>query len=75
MGTNKDKEQESLREAYRRGLEQGYYLGRKMRDLRNRGGGEEGEPEGAPGACFPGEPPLFVQQILEIARRHGVDYE
>jgi hypothetical protein len=74
MKTGKDKEKDNLREAYRRGLEQGYYLGRKIADLRNRGA-EAGEPEEMPDARLPVDSPLFVQQILEIARRHGVDYE
>ncbi len=75
MGTDNDKGRDDLREAYRRGLEQGYYLGRKMRESGDRGGDEEGGPGEAPDAGLPLEVPLFLRQIIGIAHQHGVDYE
>ena len=71
MGIDKDHQEDDPGNAYLRGLRHGYHLGRKMRDVGNRGVDRDDTPGSSPAP----EIPLFIQQLLEIANQHGVDFE
>ena len=72
MRSDEDKQRADLREAFRRGLEQGYNLAKKRLE---RPAAEDGSRPAGPEESRDVELPLYVQQLIEIALEHGVNFQ
>jgi len=72
MWINREEYHNELREAYIKGLEQGFLLSRKLSEIASR---RERAEDPLSDSRQTQKPPAFLQQIIDIAKRRGVDYE
>lgn len=72
MLIRKTKYHDEIRKAYKRGLEQGYELAIKLREITNQKGNESGY---LPEKDQSKECSLLLHQLLEIAKTKGIDLE
>ena len=71
MFIRKNKYRSEIRNAYLRGLEQGYDLAIKLREITNQKGNDSGYLTDNESK----ELSLLLQQLLEIAKTKGIDLE
>ena len=71
MLIRKNKYRDEIRNAYLRGLEQGYDLAIKLREITNQKGNDSGYLTDNESK----ELSLLLQQLLEIAKTKGIDLE
>jgi hypothetical protein len=69
MLISKEKYHNDISAAYTRGLEQGFELARKLKQVRE---GKIQEPSSPPDTDKAEETPLLLRQLVDIAERKGI---